>query len=108
MVTSSVIKAIVSVRRLSDFLHTKELQNSVQYNTAYRADPDGECGAVDQGCRDYVDEKDVQPVLEDINLMMHKGKLMAMWVLERCMAESCPVDESLSSLFASWVVYCPL
>ena len=96
------------MRRLSDFLHAKELQNSVQYDTAYRADPDGECGAVDQGCRDYVDEKDVQPVLEDINLMVHKGKLVATWVLERCMVESCPVDESLSSLFASWVVYCPL
>ena len=55
-----------------------------------------------------MDEKDVQPVLEDINLTVHKGKLVATWVLERCVAESCPVDESLSPLFASWVVYCSL
>ena len=86
MVTSSMIGTIVSMRRLSEFLHAKELQRDATKRIEKTLLSMGdEVLSIKSGEFAWT-KKDIQPVLEDINLTMHRGKLVGIWavlVLER-------------------------
>lgn len=76
MVTSSVIEAIVSVRRLSEFLHAEELQRDATKRIEKTSLSMGDEVLSIKGGEFAWTKKDVQPVLEDINLTVRKGELV--------------------------------
>ncbi|KAH7930359.1 P-loop containing nucleoside triphosphate hydrolase protein [Leucogyrophana mollusca] len=75
-VTSNIIEALVSVKRLSEFLHAEELQpdalTRVQKSTLSTGD---EVLSIKAGEFQW-SKKDVQAALEDINLTVRKGELV--------------------------------
>ncbi|KAH7888221.1 P-loop containing nucleoside triphosphate hydrolase protein, partial [Phlebopus sp. FC_14] len=75
-VTSNVIEAMVSVKRLSDFLHAEELQQGaivrVEKSSLSMGD---EVLSIKSGEFQWT-KNDIQPALEDINLTVRKGELV--------------------------------
>ncbi|KAI0763773.1 metal resistance protein YCF1 [Trametes elegans] len=77
MVTSNIIEAMVSVKRLSAFLDSDELQPDVRQTVAKDSNP--ECGDVVVSITnaDFAWNKDAPaPTLDDINLTVRKGELV--------------------------------
>ncbi|TFK51703.1 multidrug resistance-associated ABC transporter [Heliocybe sulcata] len=75
-VTSNIIEAVVSVRRLSDFLRATELQPDA-VNVLAAADPKmgEEVLSIERG--EFTWSRDAaNPILEDINLTVRKGELV--------------------------------
>ncbi|KAI6120104.1 P-loop containing nucleoside triphosphate hydrolase protein [Pisolithus croceorrhizus] len=75
-VTSSVIEAMVSVKRLSNFLHAEELQQDATTRVEKSSLSNGEVVLSIKGGEFAWTKSDVQPVLEDINLTVRKGELV--------------------------------
>ncbi|KAG2035311.1 P-loop containing nucleoside triphosphate hydrolase protein [Suillus americanus] len=75
-VTSNIIEALVSVKRLSDFLHAEELQQ----NALVKAQKDslnvGDEVLSIKGSEFQWNKQDISAALEDINLTVHKGELV--------------------------------
>jgi len=76
MVTSSVIEAIVSVKRVSEFLHAEELQQDATQRIDKSSLSMGDEVLSIKGGEFAWTKNDVQPVLEDINLTVRKGELV--------------------------------
>ncbi|KAL4067103.1 P-loop containing nucleoside triphosphate hydrolase protein [Scleroderma yunnanense] len=76
MVTSSVIEAVVSVTRLSDFLHAEELRQDAIKRIEKSSLSLGDEVLSIKGGEFTWSKKDIQPVLEDINLTVRKGELV--------------------------------
>ena len=74
--TSNIIEALVSVRRLSDFLNADELQEDArELVTNSKLQLGDEVLAIENG--EFYWNKDApQPTLEDINLTVRKGDLV--------------------------------
>lgn len=75
-VTSSVIEAMVSVNRLSSFLHAEELQQDATTRVEKSSLSSGEVVLSIKGGEFAWTKSDVQSVLEDINLTVRKGELV--------------------------------
>ncbi|KIK17829.1 hypothetical protein PISMIDRAFT_110603 [Pisolithus microcarpus 441] len=75
-VTSSVIEAMVSVKRLSNFLHAEELQQDATTRVAKSSLSSGEVVLSIKGGEFAWTRSDVQPTLEDINLTVRRGELV--------------------------------
>ncbi|RPD60042.1 metal resistance protein YCF1 [Lentinus tigrinus ALCF2SS1-7] len=77
MVTSNIIEALVSVKRLSDFFHADELQPDVRQVVDSSADLDEGDVVVSVTNGDFSWNKNaVSPTLEGINLTVRKGELV--------------------------------
>ncbi|KIK27020.1 hypothetical protein PISMIDRAFT_8548 [Pisolithus microcarpus 441] len=76
-VTSSVIEAMVSVKRLSNFLHAEELQQDATTRVAKSSLSSGEVVSSIKGGEFAWTKSDVQPTLEDINLTHHANFLVS-------------------------------
>ncbi|KAI6037805.1 P-loop containing nucleoside triphosphate hydrolase protein [Pisolithus marmoratus] len=75
-VTSSVIEAMVSVKRLSNFLHAEELQQDATTRVPKTSLSNGEVVLSIKGGEFAWTKSNVQPVLEGINLTVRKGELV--------------------------------
>lgn len=76
MVTSTVIEAIVSVKRLSEFLHAEELQQDATLRIDKNSLSMGDEVLSIKGGEFTWTKNDVQPALEDISLTVRKGELV--------------------------------
>ncbi|KAG8218162.1 P-loop containing nucleoside triphosphate hydrolase protein [Butyriboletus roseoflavus] len=75
-VTSNIIEALVSVKRLSDFLHAEELQQDAVKRIEKRSLSIGdEVLSIRDGEFQWT-KNGIQPVLEGINLTVRKGELV--------------------------------
>ena len=86
MVSSSVIGTIISMRCLSEFLHAEELQRDATKRIEKTSLSMGDEVLSIKSAEFAWTKKDVQPVLEDINLTVRRGELVGIWamsVLER-------------------------
>ncbi|KAF4593191.1 hypothetical protein EYR38_008903 [Pleurotus pulmonarius] len=75
-VTSNIIEAIVSVRRLSDFLKAEELQGDARKIIEARNLKIGDEVLSIKKADFWWSKKDASPALEDINITVKKGELM--------------------------------
>ncbi|KAL4264103.1 ATP-binding cassette transporter C [Pleurotus pulmonarius] len=75
-VTSNIIEAIVSVRRLSDFLKAEELQGDARKIVEARNLKIGDEVLSIKKADFWWSKKDASPALEDINITVKKGELM--------------------------------
>ncbi|KAI6044047.1 P-loop containing nucleoside triphosphate hydrolase protein [Pisolithus marmoratus] len=75
-VTSSIIEAMVSVKRLSSFLHAEELQQDATTRVPKGSLSRDEVVLSIKNGEFAWTKNNVQPVLEDINLTVRKGKLV--------------------------------
>ena len=77
MVTSNIIEALVSVKRLSDFFDADELQPDVRQVVESSAELDEGDVVVSVTNGEFCWNKNaVSPTLEDINLTVRKGELV--------------------------------
>ncbi|KAF8844780.1 P-loop containing nucleoside triphosphate hydrolase protein [Paxillus ammoniavirescens] len=74
-VTSNIIEAIVSVRRLSEFLHAEELQQDAITRTEKHSLSIGDVVLSIKDGEFVWTKNSIQPALENINLTVRKGEL---------------------------------
>ncbi|KAG1791532.1 P-loop containing nucleoside triphosphate hydrolase protein [Suillus plorans] len=75
-VTSNIIEALVSVKRLSDFLHAEELQQNALVKVQKSTLNIGDEVLSIKGGEFQWNKQDISAALEDINLTVHKGELV--------------------------------
>ncbi|KAG1740326.1 P-loop containing nucleoside triphosphate hydrolase protein [Suillus lakei] len=75
-VTSNIIEAIVSVKRLSGFLHAEELQQNALMKAQKNSLNIGDKVLSIEGGEFQWNKQDISAALEDINLTVHKGELV--------------------------------
>ncbi|KAJ8592180.1 P-loop containing nucleoside triphosphate hydrolase protein [Rhizopogon salebrosus TDB-379] len=75
-VTSNIIEALVSVKRLSGFLHAEELQQDAHMRVRKDSLAIGDEVLSVKGGEFHWNKQDVSAALEDINLTVHKGELV--------------------------------
>ncbi|KAG0695819.1 P-loop containing nucleoside triphosphate hydrolase protein [Suillus ampliporus] len=75
-VTSNIIEAVVSVKRLSGFLHAEELQQDALMKTQKNSLNIGDEVLSIKGGEFQWNKQDVSAALEDINLTVRKGELV--------------------------------
>lgn len=75
-VTSNIIEALVSVKRLSGFLHAEELQQSALVKAQKNTLNIGDEVLSIKGGEFHWNKQDVSAALEDINLTVRKGELV--------------------------------
>ncbi|KAG2112527.1 P-loop containing nucleoside triphosphate hydrolase protein [Suillus clintonianus] len=75
-VTSNIIEAIVSVKRLSGFLHAEELQQNAFIKAQKNSLNSGDEVLSIKGGEFQWNKQDITAALEDINLTVHKGELV--------------------------------
>jgi ABC-type multidrug transport system fused ATPase/permease subunit len=75
-VTSNIIEALVSVKRLSDFLHAEELQQNALVKVQKDSLNIGDEVLSIKGGEFQWNKEDISAALEDINLTVRKGELV--------------------------------
>ncbi|KAG1776029.1 P-loop containing nucleoside triphosphate hydrolase protein [Suillus placidus] len=75
-VTSNIIEALVSVKRLSGFLHAEELQQNALVKAQKNSLNVGDEVLSIKGGEFQWNKQDISAALEDINLTVHKGELV--------------------------------
>ncbi|KAG2056246.1 multidrug resistance-associated ABC transporter [Suillus hirtellus] len=75
-VTSNIIEALVSVKRLSGFLHAEELQQNALVKVQKSSLSLGDEVLSIKGGEFQWNKQDISAALEDINLTVHKGELV--------------------------------
>lgn len=97
MVTSNTIEAVVSIKRLSEFLGAEEVQKDARILTPYQ---DGE-EVLSVKKADFSWSKDAKtPNLEGIDLSVKKGELVGVMGRVGCGKVSCLCMASLASVGA--------
>ncbi|KAG1838637.1 P-loop containing nucleoside triphosphate hydrolase protein [Suillus subalutaceus] len=75
-VTSNIIEALVSVKRLSGFLHAEELQQNALVKAQKESLNVGDEVLSIKGGEFQWNKQDISAALEDVNLTVHKGELV--------------------------------
>ncbi|KXN89408.1 Metal resistance protein YCF1 [Leucoagaricus sp. SymC.cos] len=105
LVTSSIIEAVVSVKRLGSFLSATELQpDAIKKIAATDLKEGDEVLSIRKG--DFIWEKDaIQPTLEDINISVKKGQLLGTSLLSAIIGDMSRKEGSV--MVRGTVAYAP-